>query len=102
MPRPKVYDSAADRQAAYRERVRERENDEARIAYEARQQIPHALDELDSVIAYGARLGDGDCLTLEKQDRAGRLRLLAQWLKADIDRDADERQAKAPRKRKVP
>lgn len=64
MPRPRIYESAAERQAAYRDRVRDRELDEARIRQEARLQVPLALARLRAGIDDAARMGDTDAKVL--------------------------------------
>ncbi len=93
MPRPREYDSAADRQRAYRDRVREREQDEARVRYEAASKIPSALDRLRGAIAEAALLGDADAKLLRGLETHEILTALAQRLE---DRAEELRQARAP------
>lgn len=94
MPRPREYASAADRQAAYRARVRERENDEARARYEAAQKIPAALDRLRGAIAEAALLHDADAKLLHGLETHEFLSVLARRFE---DRAEELRQANRAR-----
>lgn len=92
MPRPRVYESAAERQAAYRDRVREREQDEARARYEAAQKIPAALDRLRGAISEAALMDDADAKRLRGLETHELLSVLARQFE---DRAEELRQARA-------
>lgn len=90
MPRPRVYDSAAERQAAYRDRVREREQDETRARYEAASKIPAALDRLRGAITEAAQMDDADAKQLSGFETHELLTVLARRFE---DRAEELRQA---------